>query len=96
MNFEKHVYQKSQSYEVQCLRYGVRQYFFVILGHFLPFTPPPPPKTTHKTKILKKKKKKMKKASGDVIILNLCSKKHDQIMYAFSDMECDRQNFLSF
>ena len=38
----------------------------------------------------------MKKASGDVIILNLCSKKHDQIMYAFSDMECDRQNFLSF
>ena len=86
-----HEYQKPQSYEVQFLRYGVRQFFFVILGHFLPFTPPP--LTTQKTKILKSK---MKKASGDVIILNLCSKKHNQIMYAFSDMECDRQNFLSF
>ena len=39
---------------------------------------------------------KMKKASGDVIILNLCNKKHDQMMYAYSDMECDRHNFLSF
>ena len=39
---------------------------------------------------------KMKKASGDVIILNLCNKKHDQMMYAYSDMECNRHNFLSF
>ena len=33
------VHQKTQSYEVQFLRYGVRQifFFFVILGHFLPF-----------------------------------------------------------
>ena len=38
----------------------------------------------------------MKKASGDVIILNLCNKKHNQMMYAYSDMECDRHNFLSF
>ena len=36
---------------------------------------------------------KMKKASGDVIILNLCNKKHNQMMYAYSDMECDRQFF---
>ena len=34
----KHVYQKSPSYEVLLLRYGVRQISFVVLGHFLPFT----------------------------------------------------------
>ena len=40
---------------------------------------------------------KMKKASGDVIILNLCNKKHDHMMYAYSDMEClHRHNFSSF
>ena len=39
---------------------------------------------------------KKKKASGDVIILNLCNKKHNQMMYAYSDMECDRYKFLSF
>ena len=39
-----HVYQKSQSYDVRFLRYGVRQAeFFVILGHFLPFQPPDNP-----------------------------------------------------
>ena len=37
----------------------------------------------------------MKKASGDVMILHMCTKNHDHMMYAFSDMECDRQ-FLSF
>ena len=84
-----HEYQKPQSYEVQFLRYGVRQFFLSFWVIFCPL----PPLTTQKTKILKSK---MKKASGDVIILNLCSKKHNQIMYAFSDMECDRQNFLSF
>ena len=35
-----HVYQKSQSYDVCFLRYGMPQTeFFAILGHFLPFTP---------------------------------------------------------
>ena len=34
------VYQKSQSYDVRFLRYGVRKAeFYVILGHFLPFQP---------------------------------------------------------
>ena len=33
----------------------------------------------------------------EVPILNLCNKKHDHIMYAYSDMEClHRHNFLSF
>ena len=47
------------------------------------------PLTTQKTNILKKWKKKKKKASVDVIILNLHYKKHDQMMYAYSDMECN-------
>ena len=34
----------------------------------------------------------MKKISGDVIILNLCNKKHDHVMYGYSDMECNRHN----
>ena len=37
----------------------------------------------------------MKKASEDVIILNLCNKKHDQMMYAYSDTEFNR-HFLLF
>ena len=52
-----HVHQKSQSFDVQILKYGVRQAeFFVILGHFLPFEPPNP-LTTQKIKILKNWKK---------------------------------------
>ena len=62
-----------------------------ILGHFLPVTSPPPPNNPENQNF-----EKMKKTSGDVIILNLCNKKHDQIMYAYSDMECNRHNFLSF
>ena len=38
---------------------------------------------------------KLERASGDVIILNLCNKKYDQMMYTYSDMECDRHKFLS-
>ena len=49
---------------------------------FCPFNPLPPDN--------------LKKASGDVIILTLCNKRHDHMMYAYSDMECDRHNFLSF
>ena len=60
-----HVYQKPQSYEVQFLRYGVRQDFFVILGHFLPFYPFNNPENQDF--------EEMRKASGDVIILNLCN-----------------------
>ena len=53
-------YQKPQSYEVQFLRYGARQTeFFVIFGHFLPFTP----LTTRKIKILKQWKKHLEMSS---------------------------------
>ena len=85
-----YAYQKRQSYEVQFLRYGVRQNYLSFWVILYPFTPLPP--TTQKTEILTK----WKKASGDVIILNLSKKNHDHMMYAYSNMECDRHNFLSF
>ena len=37
---------------------------------------------------------KMKKVSGDVIILHVCTKNHDHVVYASWDMECGRHNFL--
>ena len=63
------------------------------LPHFLPFYSTPPPTQQHKTE---KNWTKLKKTSGDVIILNLYNKKHNHMIYAYSDMECNRHNFLSF
>ena len=62
--------------------------FFVILGHILPFYPPNNPENQTFEKI--------KKASGDVIILHMCTKNHDHMMYASWDMKCGRDSFLSF
>ena len=39
---------------------------------------------------------KMKMVPGYVIILHMCIRNHNHMMYASWDMECDRQNFLSF
>ena len=86
-----YLYQKPQSYEVQFLRYGVKHNFLSFWAIFWPFNPLPPNNPE------KQNFEKMKKVSGDVIILNLCNKKHDHMMYAYSDMEClHRHNFLSF
>ena len=53
------MYQKSQSYDVQLLRYRVMQVeFLVILGHFLPFQPHDNPENQN-FKIEKKKKKQL-------------------------------------
>ena len=69
------MYKKPQPYEVQFLRYGVGETeFFVILGHFLPFTP------SNNTK--NQNFEKMKKVSGDAIILYMCTKNLDHMMYA--------------
>ena len=46
-----------------------------------PRLPPPPPNNPENQNF-----EKTKKASGDVIILNLCNKKHDHRIYAYSDM----------
>ena len=37
----------------------------------------------------------MKKFAGDIIILYMCTKNHDHMMYGSWDMKCHRQNFLS-
>ena len=50
--------------------------------------PPPHPPPFHCNNSENQNFEIMKKESGDVIILNLCNKKHDKIMYAYSDMEC--------
>ena len=91
-----YVYQNPQPYEVQFLRYRVRQIFFChfgILGHFLPFYPTPSSPLNNPEN---HSFEKMKKASWYAIILNLCNKKYNHMMYAYSDMECNRHNFLSF
>ena len=87
----KHVYQKPQLYEVQFLRYEVRQSFSSFWAIFCPFNllPPNNPK--------KQNFEGMKKEFGDVIVLNLCNKKHDHMMYAYSDVGYwHRHDFLSF
>ena len=84
-----YVYQKPQSYEVQFLRYGVRQFFLSFWPIFCPFPKPPPNNPENQNFV------KMKKVSGDVIMLNLCNKKHNQMMFAYSDIKCNR-HFLSF
>ena len=35
----------------------------------------------------------MEKSAGDVIILYMCTKNHNYMMYGSWDTECDRQNF---
>ena len=61
--------------------------FFVILSHFiLPFYPNNNPK---KNKILKK----WKKTPGDIIILHMCTKNHDHMLYCSLDMAHDGYNF---
>ena len=47
------------------------QFFFVILGHFLPFDPPNNPKNQNFEKI--------KKTPGNIIILHLCTTNDDHM-----------------
>ena len=75
--------------QVQFLRYGVTQFFLSFRANFCPLAPPA--KTPENQNF-----EKMKEASGDVIILNLRNKKYNQMMYAYSDMECDRHIFCHF
>ena len=90
-----HMCTKNHNHEVQFLRYGVRQNFLSFWAIFCPFIPSPPP-SPHNNPENQNFEKMKKKASGHVITLNLRNKKHNHMMYAYSDMECDRQNFSSF
>ena len=83
----KFVYQKPQSYEVQLLRYEVRENFLSFWTIFCPLNPLPP------NNLENQNSEEMKKAFVDVIILNLCNKKHDHMMYAYSDMEFSRRQY---
>ena len=58
--------------------------FFVILDHFLPFYPPNNPKNQNF--------EKMKKRPGDIIILHMCTKNDNHMMYGSGEMECDRRS----
>ena len=59
------------------------------MGYFLPFYPPNSPKNQNF--------EKMKKNPGDIIILHMCTKNYDQMMYGSWDMVHDRCNcYFSF
>ena len=55
--------------------------YFSILGYFLPFYPI----TAQNIKTFKE----MKKMPGDIIILHMCTKNYDQVMYGSWDMMRD-------
>ena len=57
--------------------------FYVILGHFSP------------NKLENQNFEKMKKVPGDAIVLHICTKNHNDMMYGSWDKQCNRQNFLS-
>ena len=83
-----HVYHKLKSYVACFLRYWVWKTIFCHLGPFLPFYPTNNPKNRNF--------EKMKIASGDIIILHMCTKSYDHKMHSSCAMQCDRQHFLSF
>ena len=70
--------------DVPFLRYGAWQMklLFLMLGYFSPFYPPNSPKNQYFGKI--------KKNTGDIIILKMCTKNYDQMMYGSWDMVCNR------
>ena len=57
--------------------------YFSFWAIFCPFTPYQPKKS---------KFQKMKTRPGDIIILHLCTKNYDQMMYGSWDMVCDRRS----
>ena len=79
---------KSQSCDVWFLRYGVRQIIFCHYGPFFALLPPFAPR--------KLKFSKIEKTLQDIIILPMFVINDSHIIYGFSDMECNRQMFLSF
>ena len=84
-----HVYQKSESYDVPFLRYGMRQTkFYVIMNCVLLFYPLKDPEN-------QKFEEMKKKTSGHITILHTCTKNYCQMMYGSWDImrngQTDRQ-----
>ena len=85
------VHQKPQSYDVQFLRYWVRQTkIFVILGHFLPFYLSPNSLITLNIKILKKNKKCLEILSFYTYRSTI---NEDHMIYGSCNIRCNRQKF---
>ena len=63
----------------------------VIIFHFESFFVLLPPNNPKNQKF-----EKLKKTPGNIIILHKCTINENHMMYGSWDMECDRQNFLSF
>ena len=83
-----HVYHKLRSYATCFLKYKEQQTrIFVILGHFLSFQP--------HDNLENQNFEKMKKTPED-IILQMYTINDSHMMYGSQDMECNRQNCLSF
>ena len=72
------------SWDMEC----VIDRIFVILDHFLPFYPTNNPKNQNF--------EKMKKMPGDIIILHMCTKNYDQMIYSSLDIVHDGCNYFSF
>ena len=62
--------------------------FSVILDHFLPFD--------HPDDLKNQNLEKLKETPGGIIILHMCTINDNHMVYGSWDMECERQNFLSF
>ena len=85
-----HVYCKWRSYHTWFLKYKMQQTeIFAISGHF--FFPLSAPWHPEKSKFYH-----WEKTPGDIIILLMCTKNDNHMMYGSWDIERNRQNFLSF
>ena len=77
------------SYDVWFLRFRAQPAMFDHSGpFFLPFYP-----STNQTK---QNFKKLKTRAGDIIILDMCTKNHDHMLYCSWDTTCDGCNFFLF
>ena len=81
---KNHNHMMCGSWDMEC----DRQNFFVILDHFLPFYPP--------MDLENQNFEKMKKTLKDITILQMLTINDSHMIYGSSNMECNRQNFLSF
>ena len=76
--------------EIWCVTYIIVISYFELFFALLlpPLSPPPPPKLQNF--------EKMKKTPGYIIILHMCNKNYDQMMYGSWDMVHDECNYFSF
>ena len=85
-----HMYHKWQSFDAWFLRYGVwRTQFFCNFRLFFAFLPP--------NNLKNQNFEKLKKTSGNIAILNKCTKNHYHMLYCSLDIVCNGCNcYFSF